>query len=208
MLITLEGIDGSGKSTLAASLKDALAGLDPVLTREPGATWVGESVRRAIAEQADPVTEALLFVADHAAHLATVVRPALAKGRLVISDRYTDSRYAYQMVTLDGIIEEPLPWLQALHNGWTIVPDRTFLFVMPVDEALERLKEKNGREHFERREILLRVQENYLNLARADPSRFVIVDAMKDREEISGFVGDAIRLAVKEGKKRKGKRKT
>jgi dTMP kinase len=208
MLITLEGIDGTGKSTLAASLKDALAGLDPVLTREPGATWVGESVRRAIAEQADPVTEALLFVADHAAHLATVVRPALAKGRLVISDRYTDSRYAYQMVTLDGIIEEPLPWLQALHNGWTIVPDRTFLFVMPVDEALERLKEKNGREHFERREILLRVQENYLNLARADPSRFVIVDAMKDREEISGFVGDAIRLAVKEGKKRKGKRKT
>src|SRR5512137_2310088 len=157
LLITLEGIDGSGKSTLHLALKGLLADLDPLFTREPGATWVGESVRRAIAEQADPVTEALLFVADHAAHLATVIRPALADGRLVISDRYTDSRYAYQQVTLNGIIEHPLPWLMDLHNGWTIVPDKTFLFVMPVDDALERLKEKNGREHFERRDVLIKV---------------------------------------------------
>jgi len=78
-----------------------------VFTREPGATWVGEQVRRAIAERADPVTEALLFAADHAAHLEAVVRPALAAGRLVISDRYTDSRYAYQSATLEGIIPDP-----------------------------------------------------------------------------------------------------
>ncbi|MDD1693954.1 MAG: dTMP kinase, partial [Methanoregula sp.] len=72
MLVTLEGIDGSGKSSLHAALKDLLVDLDPVFTREPGATWVGDSVRRAIAEQIDPVTEATLFVADHAAHLAKV----------------------------------------------------------------------------------------------------------------------------------------
>jgi dTMP kinase len=206
MLITLEGIDGTGKSTLAAGLLDHLQDLEPVFTREPGATWVGEAVRRAIAEEADPVTEALLFVADHAAHLASVVRPALAAGRLVISDRYSDSRYAYQPVTLDGVVPEPLAWLRSLHNGWTIVPDRTYLFVMPVDAALERLRHKNGREHFERREVLVRVQENYLRLAREDPARFVIVDAMVDKDEICGFVADAIRLQVETGKKHRKKR--
>ena len=66
MLITLEGIDGTGKSTLHAALSEPLTDLQPVFTREPGSTWVGDAVRRAIAEQTDPVTEALLFVADHA----------------------------------------------------------------------------------------------------------------------------------------------
>jgi dTMP kinase len=193
VLITLEGIDGTGKSTLHAALAGTLADLNPVFTREPGATWVGDAVRRAIAEQADPVTEALLFVADHAAHLATVIRPALADRRVVISDRYTDSRYAYQSVTLEDIVPEPLAWLRSLHNGWTIVPDRTFLLVIPVDRALERLASKDGREHFERKEILEKVQKNYLDLARKDPSRFVIIDATKEKEEISLFVAGAIR---------------
>ncbi|MDD1674795.1 MAG: dTMP kinase, partial [Methanomicrobiales archaeon] len=134
-LVTIEGIDGSGKTSLWEALGNELEDLDPVMTREPGATWVGEAVRRAIAERADPVAEALLFAADHAAHLATVVRPALARGRLVISDRYTDSRFAYQAVTLKGILNDPLPWLRALHDGWTITPDRTFLLALPVEEA-------------------------------------------------------------------------
>lgn len=206
MLVTLEGIDGTGKSTLIAALAEPLADLDPVFTREPGATWVGDAVRRAIAEETDPVTEALLFVADHAAHLAAVVRPALAAGRLVIADRYSDSRYAYQQVTLDGIVDDPLSYLDALHNGWTIMPDRTFLFVIPVDEALARLRQKNGREHFERREVLVKVQENYLTRARADPSRFVIVDARKDRNEICRFIADEIRRVAAAGKKRTKKR--
>ena len=206
MLITLEGIDGTGKSTIAAALAEPLRDLDPVFTREPGATWVGEAVRRAIAEEADPVTEALLFAADHAAHLSSVIRPALADGRLVISDRYSDSRYAYQQVMLEGIIEEPLAWLRALHDGWTIVPDRTFLFVVPVDVALERLRQKNGREHFERRDILEKVQEHYLELARADPARFMIIDAMKDPGEICRFVAASIRLAVAGTKKRRRKK--
>jgi dTMP kinase len=193
VLITLEGIDGTGKSTLHTALGDLLAELNPVFTREPGATWVGNSVRRAIADQIDPVTEALLFVADHAAHLATVIRPALAQGRLVISDRYTDSRYAYQSVTLEGVVPDPAAWLRSLHDGWTIIPDKTFLLIMPIDAALERLCAKNGREHFERKEILERVQKNYLELARADPPRFVMIDAMKEKEEIAGFVGTAIR---------------
>lgn len=205
MLVTLEGIDGSGKSSLHAALRELLADLAPVFTREPGATWVGDSVRRAIAEQIDPVTEATLFVADHAAHLATVVRPALAEGRLVISDRYSDSRFAYQSVTLQGIIPEPEKWLRAMHNGWSIVPDRTFLCVLPVDEALTRLKPDAQREHFEKRETLEKVQNNYLAYAKAEPSRFVIVDAMLSPEIVAGFVADAIRQDLKSGKKKRKK---
>ncbi|MDD5025050.1 MAG: dTMP kinase [Methanoregula sp.] len=202
MLITIEGIDGTGKSTLIESLKGELADLSPVFTREPGATWVGESVRRAIAEQIDPVTEATLFVADHAAHLATVIRPALAERRLVISDRYTDSRFAYQAVTLDGIVPQPEEWLRAMHNSWSIVPDKTFLLVIAVDAALARLAEKSGREHFERRDVLEKVQGNYLRFAQEEPTRFVCVDAQKERKEITRFVADAIRFTVQSSRSR------
>ena len=208
MLITLEGIDGSGKSTLHASLKDLLSDLNPLMTREPGATWVGDQVRRAIKEQIDPITEATLFVADHAAHLAKVVRPALAEGRLVISDRYSDSRFAYQSVTLRGIVPEPETWLRAMHDGWTIIPDKTFLCVLPIDEALTRLKPDSQREHFEKRETLENVQNNYLSYAKAEPGRFVIVDAMLSPEIVAKFVADAIRVEWETGKKkRKGRKK-
>jgi len=196
VLVTLEGIDGTGKSTLLVALKGKLADLNPVFTREPGSTWVGEAVRRAVAEQIDPVTEATLFVADHAAHLATVVRPALDNKKLVISDRYSDSRFAYQSVTLDGVIPDPDGWLRAMHNGWSIVPDKTILLVIPVDEALARLAGKTGREHFERREVLEKVQDRYLAFARMEPSRFVVVDALLEKEEIACFVAEAIRFVL------------
>jgi dTMP kinase len=150
-------------------------------------------VRRAIAEQIDPVAEATLFVADHAAHLARVVRPALDAGKLVISDRYSDSRYAYQSVTLEGVIPSPEVWLRSMHNGWSIVPDKTFLFTLPIDEALTRLKPDGEREHFEKREVLEKVQNKYFEFARAESSRFVVVDAMKEKEEIALFVADVIR---------------
>jgi dTMP kinase len=202
LLITLEGIDGSGKSSLHLALQELLIDLDPVFTREPGATWVGESVRRAIAERMDPVSEATLFVADHAAHIAKIIRPALAEGRLVISDRYSDSRYAYQSVTLQGVIPDPEGWL-AMHDGWTIIPDRTFLCILPVDAALSRLKPDTEREHFEKRETLEKVQNNYLEYARNEPSRFVIVDAMLGRNIVAKFVADAIRQEWDSGKKKR-----
>jgi len=191
VLITLEGIDGSGKSTLHQALVPLLEDLDPVFTREPGATWVGDAVRRAIAEQIDPVTEATLFVADHAAHLARVVRPALD---------------AYQSVTLEGVVDAPEQWLRAMHNGWSIVPDRTFLLAVPVDTALCRLTPRNGREHFEKKETLERVQANYLAYAENEPSRFVIIDGMKDPGETAAFVADVIRTMAKEGKGKRRKK--
>lgn len=193
MLVTVEGIDGSGKSSLISSLAPLLADLDPVFTREPGSTWVGDQVRRAVAEQVDPVTEALLFAADHAAHLSTLVRPSLRAGRLVISDRFSDSRYAYQQETLQGYIPRPLEWLLALHSGWTIRPDLTFLIVLPVEEALGRIGGKKDREHFENRDLLTRVQEHYLERAAGDPSRFVIMDGMKEKDEVACLAAGIIR---------------
>lgn len=197
VLITIEGIDGSGKSTLISMLKEKLAGPDVVFTREPGSSWIGEQVRRAVAEESDPVAEALLFMADHAQHLATIIRPSLAAGRLVISDRYSDSRYAYQAVSLDGIITEPLAWLKAVHRGWTVTPDLTYLLVLSPDEAVKRLAGNHRLEHFETEENLKRVQQVYLELAAAEPSRFVIVDALLEKEEIADFIAEDIRRHVK-----------
>jgi dTMP kinase len=172
---------------------EPLADLSPVFTREPGATWIGDQVRRAIAEEIDPVAEALLFIADHAAHLAKVVRPALAQGRPVISDRYLDSRYAYQAAMLEGAVPRPMDWLKQVHDAWTIVPDLTILLVLPVDLALARLGPGRKREHFEQPAFLERVQKNYLALAEEEPARFVLVEAEKEREEIIRFCSDLIR---------------
>ncbi|WP_292366777.1 MULTISPECIES: dTMP kinase [unclassified Methanoculleus] len=202
MLITIEGIDGSGKSTLLARLQELIADLDPLFTREPGATWVGDSVRRAIAERMDPITEALLFCADHAAHIDTVIRPALDEGRLVISDRYADSRFAYQPVVLDGVLPDPLEWLRRIHEGWSIRPDRTFLLVLPVEDAVSRLDPEKKREYFENAGILARVQENYLDLAVTDPARFVVVDALLEKEEVAEFIAGEIRTSVRSSRRR------
>ena len=193
MLITIEGIDGCGKSTLIEGLKEELTDLQPIFTREPGSTWIGDQVRRGVAEEIDPIAEALLFVADHAAHLREIVRPALEKNKLVISDRYSDSRYAYQTVTLGGVLPDAAAWIRGIHDDWTIVPDRTYLLTIPIEEALKRLNEKKNREHFERESTLVQVQAEYLNLASQDPGRFVVIDAMQKKEKIVSFVAEDLR---------------
>jgi dTMP kinase len=200
----LEGIDGSGKTTLHKALAVYLSDLNPVITCEPGSTWIGEAVRRAIREHADPVAEALLFIADHAAHLREVVRPALSEGRLVISDRYIDSRLVYQQVTLDGILPDPLSWLRAVHEGWTIMPDLTILLSVPVPVALERTGTRGSGEHFEQESVLTKVQEYYMQLVEEDTARFLILDGTLSPEHILRVAGEAIRLRYDEmNKKRK-----
>jgi dTMP kinase len=120
----------------------------------------------------------------------------------VISDRYTDSRFAYQAVTLQGVIPEPLPWLRSLHNGWTITPHRTFLLALPVEAALNRIHRGRSREHFEDTSVLGQVQANYLALAEQEGSRFVIVDAGKEKEEILSFVAGQIRAIAESSRSR------
>ena len=102
-LITLEGIDGSGKSTVAKKLQEnpEIKAFEPVFTREPTrGTLTGTAVEKAIQSDTDQLAELFLFTADHAEHLAKLVKPALESGKSVISDRYSDSRYAYQGITL------------------------------------------------------------------------------------------------------------
>jgi dTMP kinase len=179
MLVTLEGLDGSGKSTVAAALGPPTVPEDTLFTREPTDSWYGEAVRRSLSDpDADPLAELFLFTADHAAHLAGTVRPALAAGRPVVSDRYSDSRYAYQAASLaaDGRMTDPLSYVKQIHEPFTRPPDRTVYLDVPPAVAAERA---GTTDKMERRAYLERVHEQYERLVAAEPDRFVRVDATR-----------------------------
>jgi dTMP kinase len=185
MLVTLEGLDGSGKTTVWESLQEAYP--DAVFTREPTESWYGEAVYRSInADDADPLAELFLYTADHADHLSRVVRPALADGDLVISDRYSDSRYAYQGATLaDGEIDDPLEYVRAIHEPFTRRPNLTIYLDIDPETAAER---SGGTNKFERAEYLRQVRNNYERLIDADPERFVRIDARQSPEAVATAV--------------------
>ncbi|HJJ55450.1 MAG TPA: dTMP kinase [Methanocorpusculum sp.] len=197
MLITIEGIDGAGKTTLIKELKDRLKDLNPVCSFEPGSPDLLVAVRNAISNNTDPIIEATLFIADHAICTSKLIKPALSENRLVILDRYVDSRFAYQEVSLEGHISDPHKWLEDVHSGgWSIVPDKTFLLTLPIDVAMSRLDTRSEVEHFERKEFLEKVQEKYLARVSEDPKRFVIIDATLPILEIIDFVESSIRQLV------------
>lgn len=181
-LITLEGIDGTGKSSIAKMLKTKFP--EAVFTTEPTKSWIGEAVKKSIESEADPLAELFLFVADHAEHIAKVIRPALEEGKLVISDRYSDSRYAYQGATLSGIFEDAMEWVRSIHKSWTIVPDLTVLFTIDPGIAVSRCGIRGNHTKFEKIEFLKKVQENFLGLAKREPRRFVVIDAGKKLEAL------------------------
>ena len=176
-LITIEGIDGSGKSTVLRFLKEKLDRYDPIYTQEPTKGYIGDVVRGVICTDTDHLAEAFLFVADHAEHVNRLLKPALESGKIVISDRYSDSRYAYQGVTLSGSFEDPIKWMQDIHRGWTIVPDLTVLIDVDPKIAVKRCAGRFATNKFEKVEFLSEVRSNYLRLAKEEPDRFVVVDA-------------------------------
>lgn len=173
MLITLEGIDGSGKTTVWEALSERYP--DAVLTREPTDSWYGDAVYRSIEdEEADPLAELFLYTADHAAHLSRTVRPALESGRLVISDRYSDSRFAYQAATLEGTLDRPLSYVRGIHAPFSRAPDATLYFDLDPETAADRSGATNK---FEQAAYLERVREYYEQLITDEPDRFVRIDA-------------------------------
>ena len=177
-LITLEGIDGSGKSTVAKKLQEnpEIRAFEPVFTREPTrGTFTGTAVEKSIQSDTDQLAELFLFTADHAEHLAKLVKPALENGKSVISDRYSDSRYAYQGVTLKNRLDNPLEWVKNLHRGWTIVPDLTFLFDISPEI-----------------EFLRGVRELFLRLVEEDPERFIVIDASQPPEGVEKEVMEKV----------------
>jgi dTMP kinase len=189
MLVTLEGLDGSGKTTAWEALQDAYP--DAVFTREPTNSWYGDAVERSLTDDdADPLAELFLYTADHADHLSRVIDPALADDKLVISDRYTDSRYAYQAASLaDSDIERPLEYVRGIHQAFTREPDATLYFDLDPQTAAERAGADNK---FERAGFLSDVERNYQRLRDAEPERFVEVDASESPEVVIDRVEDVI----------------
>ena len=180
MLVTLEGIDGSGKTTASKGLREAFP--DAVFTREPTESWYGDSVRRSIVnDDADPLAELFLYTADHAAHLDRTVRPALSRGDLVISDRYADSRYAYQSVSIEGAVKDPLSYVREIHEPFTRVPDLTLYFDVDAETGARRSGATNK---FERAGFLERVRERYEALIESEPDRFVRIDGERPPEAV------------------------
>lgn len=187
--ITFEGLDGSGKTTLLHRCAEVLSasGRTVVSTRNPGGTPFGMELRRILLESGEPVSpmaELLLFIADRAQHMEEVIRPGLAEGRVILCDRHLDSTVAYQGYGR-GL---PLETIHSL-NGMAIggkKPDKTFLLDGDPLELAERIQQRGvaDRMEGERNGFHQRVREGFLALARQEPDRFVVLDAMKSREAL------------------------
>ena len=187
VFVTLEGIDGAGKSTQFATLVGALreVGRDVVATREPGGTPLGERIRELLLhETMAPSTEALLMFAARQEHVLRVIEPALLRGSDVVCDRFTDASLAYQGAG-KGI---PLDRLQALahwvHPG--LRPDLSVLLDLPPEVAAQRLRGRDA-DRFEREPLAFfeRVRAQYLQLAAAEPQRWLVVDAQAAPERVA-----------------------
>lgn len=194
---TVEGIDGSGKTTVTAKVAEALEGegVAVVRTTEPTHTWRGQAVKWAIDGDVDPVTEAFLFLTDRQSHGARI-RTWLADGKVVLSDRYADSTYAYQGARLEGSRRDPVAWLQELSAPFVVPPDVTYFLAVPPDLGLARIEGRSRKVRFEELAFLRRVDANYRQLAR-DP-RFVTLDATRDADAVAGDVLEDLRTRFRE----------
>ncbi|MFI2436554.1 dTMP kinase [Streptomyces sp. NPDC018693] len=190
--IALEGGDGAGKSTQAEALAEWIRakGHEVVLTREPGATPVGKRLRSILLDVSSAGlshrAEALLYAADRAEHVDTVVRPALERGAVVISDRYIDSSVAYQ-----GAGRDLSPVEIARISRWAtdgLVPHLTVLLDVSPETARERFTEAPDRLESEPAEFHARVRSGFLTLAAADPGRYLVVDAGQEPEAVTTVV--------------------
>lgn len=199
LFITLEGGDGSGKTTQAELLREWLTGegRTVVRTREPGGTDVGLEIRELVLHHRgdiSPRAEALLYAADRAHHVATLVRPALARGEVVVQDRYLDSSVAYQGA---GRVLDPAEVRRI--SEWAtedLLPDLTVL--LDLDSAAARARLDVARTRYDRLEAEAsefhdRVRASFLGLAEAEPGRFLVVDAARPVDEIAATIRERVR---------------
>ncbi|NYE49987.1 dTMP kinase [Spinactinospora alkalitolerans] len=195
--IVLEGGEGAGKSTQVRQLAIWLReeGFDVVTTREPGATKVGMRLRALLLDKENtgmsPRTEALLYAADRAEHVNAVIRPALERGAIVISDRYVDSTLAYQGAGR-ALAESDIAGI----NSWAtneLVPDLTVLLDLPADQGLARHGRPADRLESEPAEFHARVRQSFRDLADRDPNRYLVLDAQESQEEVTRAIQRRIR---------------
>jgi dTMP kinase len=201
MFITLEGIEGSGKTTqieyLVAYLENK--GNPCVITREPGGTVIGNKIRAILLDpgckEMDAKTELLLYMADRAQHIYSLVKPSLAAGKSVLCDRYFDATLVYQGYARGLDIE----LIKTLHSTLfeDLKPDVTILLDLPPQVGLQRAwkqldngqrSNKEGRFEEEKLEFHQRVREGYLELANAEPDRFHIIDAAQDEQKVRDII--------------------
>jgi dTMP kinase len=195
ILIALEGIDGSGKTTLAHNLHTLLQqrGFDTILTKEPGDSQLGKEIRELVQTQNIPITpraQYLLFAADRAQHFAELIIPALARNKLIISDRLSDSSLAYQGYG-NGL---DLDMLKTINN-WTmdsITPDITIFVRIPVEIALERCNKRGSLSAYEKRENFLQsVNEGFESLYK-NRNNVIIVDGTQPQDMLANQCGEVI----------------
>ena len=187
MFITFEGGDGSGKSTQIQSVRDWFEsrGREVIVTREPGGTELGTEIRRLVQngpEDVDARTEALLYAADRAYHVATVIAPALERGAVVLGDRYIDSSLAYQGAARSLGVDEI-----ASLSAWatqSLYPSLTFLLDLPPEVGARRRTDAPDRMERESMDFHERVRHEYLRLADAEPERIVVIDAVGTVDEV------------------------
>lgn len=205
--ITIEGPDGAGKTTQAESLAGHLRerGLEVVLTREPGGTWLGERLREVLLARTgstaptDALTDAFLFNAARRQLVSEVIGPALSAGRTVLCARFADSTLAYQGYGA-GIPLERLRALEAVSTEG-LRPDLTILLDLPVESGLDR-KAPGDVTRFEAEFGLAfhgRVRQGFLALAAADPARFTVVDATESSDVVATAVNAAVDLLIGSG---------
>jgi dTMP kinase len=191
--ITFEGIDGAGKSTQIEVVANALRGraLPIVITREPGGTALGETLREVILHQPMGIgTETLLMFAARAEHLERVIRPALGAGTWVLCDRFTDATYAYQAGGR-GMPAERIAELERwVHPD--LQPDLTLLFDVPPDVAAQRLARARSADRFEAEQVdfFARVRDAYVARAGSDPQRFIVIDGTQPADVIGARLNE------------------
>ncbi len=199
--ITFEGIDGCGKSTqlrlLASELR--MRGLEVVTTREPGGTPLGKRLRSVLLDpqiEVDPLAELLLFAADRAQHVRTLLRPAIEEGDVVLSDRYADATAAYQGAGRSFTPELIARVIEIATSG--LKPDLTLIFDLPVAECLMRTRRrteddsKTDRLDAEDADFHTRVRNAYLAMADAEPDRFRVINATGSVSETHGRVMEVV----------------
>lgn len=193
--LVLEGGDGAGKTTQLTALHRALesTGREIVVTREPGGTPVGRAIRDVLlhGDHVAPRAEALLFAADRAHHVATVVRPALERGAIVLQDRYLDSSIAYQGAGR-ALAADDVRGL-SLWATEGLLPDLTVLLDVPADTGRERRGDTHDRLEQEADDFHARVREHFLALAAAEPQRYLVLDATLPPEVLGRQIEAAVR---------------
>jgi dTMP kinase len=200
-LITVEGIEGVGKSTNLAFVARELqgAGHEVLLTREPGGTPLGERIRELLLQpggEVMPMAELLLMFAARAAHLETVIRPALQSGRWVVCDRFTDASHAYQGGGR-GIPRETIDALDQLVTGG-LRPDLSLLLDVPLEVSAARQSGRSSPDRFEREgdPFFTRVRARYLELAKAEPRRIHVINAARSLPEVQADIGRALQESL------------